>query len=48
MAESFESQYRPLAMSLSFLAITTNNVGLPAGPYHPNHGGDRSDFPASK
>ena len=48
VAESFESQYRPLAMSMSFLAITTKGLGLPAGPYHPNHGGDRSDFPASE
>lgn len=48
VAESFESQYRPLATSLSFLAITTKGVGLPAGPYSPENGRDRSDFPANQ
>lgn len=48
VAETFESQYRPLAVNLSVLAITTKGVGLPAGPYHPKHGRDQSDFPAGK
>jgi hypothetical protein len=48
IAEAMESQYRPLARQVNFMAFTSTRVGLPAGPYHSKHGKDRSHYPAKK
>ncbi len=48
MAEAMDSQYRPLARQVNFMAFTSSRVGLPAGPYHPKHGKDRSLYPAKQ
>ena len=39
--------YRPLALQANTLAFGIPGVGLPAGPYSPDFGKDKSRFPAS-
>lgn len=36
--------YRPLATQANVIAFTTPANGLPAGPYHPDFGNDRSQY----
>ncbi len=45
VTEIIESEYYPLAKNMNILAFTQNGTGLPAGPYHPQYGLDRSVFP---
>lgn len=47
-AESFDAKYRPLAKQLNHRVFTTPNFGLPAGPYHPGHGKDSTNYPVAQ
>ena len=43
--EMVDIDYRPLAQQANAQAFLTRGVGLPAGPYHPDFGKDRSRYP---
>jgi hypothetical protein len=42
--EMIETDYRPLALQANAQAFFTPGTGLPAGPYHPDFGRDKSQF----
>lgn len=42
--EMMEVDYRPLAVQANWMAFSTQGTGLPAGPYHPNHEADKSNY----
>ena len=43
--EMVDIDYRPLAQQANAQAFLLRGVGLPAGPYHPDFGKDRSRYP---
>jgi hypothetical protein len=45
VTEMFDSQYRPLSTNLNWMTVTKLNSGLPFGPYHPEYGEDKAQYP---